>query len=384
MFKNKNNINHQRQALLERHPDLVEYQIGQLNMFPWGEDYHKLARLVNDAWANTYDNQDRFDYGADYLQWVYGSAKDASVCVWGADCKDNPIGLFLGTRRTFHLYGRDMETCIHSALSVHPSVKGKGVAQLLYLTFQQIDIDCLAGFFAWYDITVKVEKPSHKILPVLDKDYYDPWGSFSLGSRVLSAERCFITSHMSASERSVLWALTKVWRQGKICNHNNTEKITESNIEECLQFLNNTTRGIGVGRIYSAQELARYACYHNPIYTFHSIGFLLRKLGNIIGLLIGYPLDVIGRARDRAFFVDMVCFADATTDIDRKAFLLECEEYIRQEFDPFVIMTLDGRLNWRLGYFPVGKRLVCYSLPFGKEFMKKQEWKYSFPPMDHK
>lgn len=72
MIKTAAAIERQKENLLERKPSLRDVQIVPLRESSLAGKTEEIAAFIDLCWADTYGNQDRFNYEAEYLEWVFG------------------------------------------------------------------------------------------------------------------------------------------------------------------------------------------------------------------------------------------------------------------------------------------------------------------------
>jgi len=349
-IKTEKDILKQKKNLLIKHPNLNRFSVKPVReVF---SDFRTIASFVDDSWQDTYQDQERFDYNEDYLNWVFGENgfnSEKSIVV--KDQMGEICGVFMFTPRTINDDGSNIKTGIQTALSISPDAKGLGLAQLIHLESQLRGIADLDSHIYWYDSHVKANPPSHQIFTRLEEDYFVKHGKYPLMVRPLDYSRVVENANLNVFERLGLRVLSGHPKKVPVI-----EFIDSSNIEEVSNYLND------FNRIFSPDELSNYADFIGENTEFTSAGVALRKQGDIKGAAVGYTLDIIGKNQDTAFFLDQFC-----CDSIYKKELLEGIAHLAGSLGAMAILTIEPSVGILEKYAPAGSHLSCYSIPYTKE-----------------
>jgi len=349
-IKTEEDIQRQKEILIEKHPNLKKFSvIPARDAF---SDFKAIASFVDDSWQDSYKEQERFDYNEDYLKWVFGKDgfnSEKSIAV--KDQMGNICGVFMFTPRTLNENGTNIKTGIQTALSISPDAKGLGLAQLLHLESQLQGITDLDSQFYWYDSHVKANPPSHEIFTKLESDHFVKHGQFPLSVKPLDYQRVVENTKLNVFEKLGLRVLS-----GHPTKLPVIEFIDSSNLGEVTSYLN------GFNRIFTPDELSNYADFSGDQTKFTSAGIALRKQEKIKGVAVGYTLDVIGKTKDTAFFLDLLA-----SDPYYKAELLQGIAKVADSLESMAILTIDPNVGLLDKYAPAGSHLSCYSIPYNKK-----------------
>lgn len=377
MIKTAAAIERQKENLLERKPSLRDVQIVPLRESSLAGKTEEIAAFIDLCWADTYGNQDRFNYEAEYLEWVFGDRgfnDDASlIAMLGKDV----MGLILMTPRSLCYEGREYRTGILTALSIHPRIKAHGLARYLFLNSQEYAARSLPCCVQWYHSSIENLFSSHRIHTNQERDYFDHWGDYHLLSRILDFDRADANARLQWYERAGVGLFAGRKSPDRTIT---VAQIDADNVEEVCAAMNEDVAKRGEGRVFTVGELQRYACFQGGRGAFGSAGWFYRNRdGKIAGVAIGYSLETIGKNRDRLFFLDHLLPSPEKT-----RFIRAVEAKAEELFGIYGLVTLDGRLGLREGYLPSRTVLSCYSIPFCEETRKRDSRKRPFPILDHK
>lgn len=377
MIKSPADIERQKDDLLQRKPVLRELQIVPLWESPFAGKTEEIAAFIDLCWADTYGNQDRFNYEADYLEWAFrdgGLNDDASlVALRGKDV----VGINLMTPRTLRYDGREHRTEIFSGLSIHPRIKAEGLGRYLFLNNQACIARRLPCCFQWYHSSMTNLFSSHRLHTSQERNYFDHWGNYHLLSRILDFDRANDNARLRWYEHAGVRLFAGRKNAGGAMP---ITQIASDNVEEVCATLNDDVTRRGEGRVFNIEELQRYACFRAKHGSFGSAGWFYRdRMGKIAGVAIGYSLETIGKNRDRLFFLDHLLPGS-----EKSRFIRVVETKAEEQFGVYGLVTLDGRLGLREGYLPSRTVLSCYCIPFCEEIRKKDRRKRPFPILDHK
>jgi len=335
--------------------------------------WEELARYVEYSWADTYQDQSRFCYSPGYLAWLFGTdglGWDLSIAAKGGD---EVVGVLLTAPRRIVTPHGLLDTGIATQLSVHPHRKGAGIGKLLHLSNQREATRRLAGTFCWLDPAVATPASSYRILSRLEGEHLEHWGTYRLRLRVIDPARVAATVSLRFCERPVV-SLVRA-RLGRAVP---LELIGAGNVEEATEFLNST--GPDVRRVFSPEELMRYAATQDDQRGFHTGGVVVRQCGRIEGVAAAYPTELAGHEGNPLVFVDWV----ALTEDARPARLARAlEAMAREQFDACALVTLDPRLGLGCGYLPTRRVIGCYCTPFREELVTPSQAAHP-PPIDEK
>jgi hypothetical protein len=377
VIKTPADIERQKEDLLRRKPVLRNLRIVPLRESPLAGKTEDIAAFIDECWADTYGNQDRFNYETDYLEWVFGDGgldSDASLV---ALREKEVVGLGLATPRTLRYDGREHKTLIFTALSIHPRIKAEGLGRYLFLNCQEIAARRLPCFIVWYHSSIANPFSSHQVHTIQERDYFDHWGDYHLLSRILDYNRANDNARLRWYEQVGLRLFSGRKSPGGAMP---VTQIATDNVEEVCAALNDDVARQGEGRVFTVEELQRYACFRGRRGSFGSAGWFYRDLmGRIAGVAIGYSLETIGKNRDRLFFLDHFFPGP-----EKSSFIRAVEAKVDEQFGVYGLVTLDGRLGIREGYLPSLTILSCYSISFCEEIRKRDSRNRPFPIIDHK
>jgi hypothetical protein len=339
--------------------------------------FKELSDFISVSWSDTYSNRDRFNYSSEYLEWVFSLNSGGLFSVIASDEK-GLAGVFLHTPRKVFYRGNQISTGIQSALSVRPDLKGKGLAKLLHLSAQEKCCSFTDSLFLWYDSTVKKNNTSHNIFQRFDGNYMDFWGKFVLKAKLANKERVFDTLRLSRFEKILMTLLSSKSKSGDTST--SVTNLTESDIDECSEFINTISKE-KYGRVFEPAELKRYALYKKN--NFYPLAGMLKQNGQMRGIAIGYPIQVVGeRKKDTVFFMDSIYLRPDTVYSERMSFLRGFEKLAVDHFNPMAFVGIDPNLRFTEGYLPTSDSLSLYSLPFEKKASKEDSKKICI--LDHK
>jgi hypothetical protein len=381
MLKTSDHLNRQKEFLLQKHPDLSGVEIRQAKaVLP---STAGLADLIDRCWAHTYGQQERFLYNPDYLQWVFGVNGLPSPVSLTAVENGEIVGIFLFTPRNLLYKGQRFNTGICSGLSIRPDRSGRGVSQYLYNQVQLAGQAFLDGLFFWYHSSIENRFSSHAVLNRFDTGFTDSWGHYHLNSRVFDYGRGVANTRLRAYEKLGLTVFSGM--PGKPIRgpgwQNALEPVGLNQVEEAVQVLNHDSQTHGEGRWFTEDEFRHYALFTGKSTDFESCGYIYRKSGKLVGLAIGYVVDIMGKTVDRVFFLDCLYLEPGT---DKSAFIRLLEHSVYERFRVYGMVTLDRRLTFLNGYLPTRTVLSLYSVAFTERLVKKDADKRLMPILDHK
>jgi GNAT superfamily N-acetyltransferase len=89
----------------------------------------RLARVVIEAWKYDYRDRAIFKFDSDYVDWL--TPAGAHFLVVATDEQDEPVGCELAIDRQLRIGGELLRVSYVTLLTVHPALRGRGVAQRL-------------------------------------------------------------------------------------------------------------------------------------------------------------------------------------------------------------------------------------------------------------
>jgi hypothetical protein len=377
MIKTIDDIKRQKDFLLTQKKGLRDIKIMPLRESSLAGKVDEIADFIDMCWAETYGEQDRFNYNQDYLKWVFGNGGFNSDTSLVAQKSDKVTGLILTAPFKFLYNNLEFDTSIVTALSINPAIKSNGLGRLIYLNVQENSINSLSGIFNWYHSSIQNKFSSHNIHTSQEKNHFDFWGHYHLMSRVFDFQRANECDRLKWYEKLGMIPFSGI---KKVSNKEEIEEIDEKNLEEVCDCVNQNTRKNNEGRLFTYDEFKNYAAFTGDKTGFRSKGFVHRNnQGKIDAIGIGYVIETIGKKRDNLFFLDYLLL-----DTDKKRFIVPFEEAISNNYNVYGLVTLDSRLGLRDGYLPSRTVLSCYSIPFSQDFTKKDNLKRAYPIIEHK
>jgi hypothetical protein len=377
VIKTPADIERQKEDLLRRKPVLRDLRIVPLRESPMAGKTEDIAAFIDLCWADTYGNQDRFNYEADYLEWVFGDGGVDNDTSLAAMRGEDVMGIILGTPRKLLYCEKIHDTTICTGLSIHPLIKSEGLGRYIFLNVQEEAIRNLPCMFQWYHSSIANRFSSHQLHKVLEKDFFDHWYDYHLLSRIFDFNRVKNNARMYWYEQLGLWPFSGRKAPDEAMR---IAEITAGTVDEVRHALNDEAKRQGAGRLFTSEELCRYACFQGTHGTFRSAGWFHRdRQGKIDSVAIGYPLETIGKNRDHVFFLDHLLPGP-----EKSSFIRSVEVQVYERFGVYGMITLDGRLGLREGYLPSRTILSCYSISFCEEIRKRDSRNRPFPIIDHK
>lgn len=360
--------------LLNARQELREVEVGPIrNLWP-NATWDELARYVESSWADTYGEQSRFLYSAGYLSWLFGPEGLASDMSVAAKVGHEVAGVLLYAKRRVLGPTGPVDTGIATQLSVLSHHKGMGLVKLLHLCSQREAAGRLAGTFCWLDPAVATPASSYRIFPRLEGEHLEHWGTYRLRLRVMDPRRVADAVSLRWYERPAVFAL-----RPRRAGAGPPELVDGGNADEVTEFLNAT--GPAVRRLFSPEELLRYAATTDEAHGFRTCGVVLRGSGQMAGVAVAYPTELAGHERESLLFVDWLALKQGYGAARIAAAL---ESLAREPYDACALVTLDPRLNIARGYLPTRRAIGCYCTPLRPELARTDVAQAALPPIDEK
>ncbi len=379
-MKTTNDILGQKQMLFDKNQYLIDVQVNRVadifageNMLPLLEEY------IEESWANTYGDLERFVYNQDFLRWAFGYQGLDSKSSVAMRKNHQTIAVILHTPRTLLYQGLEVRCGIHTCMSVHPGNTTNGLAKYLMIAFQQACMeDDYDGTFFWLHSSLPKPVTSYRVLSAFEGKLMDNWGDYNVKIRILNPERVTAFSHLKTHEIKIARLLSKYKAGTPGIEY---EVINAANCEEALNFVNNYARDQGEGRLFDPDEFRQYAMYDNNNPDFAVLGVVKRVQGQIKAVMIGYFIYMVGKGRDSIFFIDQLCI---DKQVDFNDFIKNIELIIIEQFNPSSLMCMDQRLGVAQRYLPSGSILACRAIAFKPSLIKKDKKKRAIPIIDMK
>lgn len=372
-------IQEKLEALKQRYPSLSDFQVKPYHSVQARFGIDEVAIFIDRSWAETYRSHERFDYHADYLNWVFGGEGLASEISTAVCMNGEVVAVFFFTPRIVSLFGKTLSSGIISGLSVKPEYKKGGVAKFIHLNVLKMASVETESLSIWFDKTVKTSKRSHDIITGLHGREIGRFGAFPLNARFFDSRRAIANAKLNPFEKAGVIFFSA---HPKYISNTNIEIVDENNVEEATTFNNKKCRERGYGRLFSPPEMYNYACFEGSRTKFSPIGLIHRKRGGgILGLIVGYPLNIIGKTVDTAFFLDYMCL---DKEYEQKGFMTGVETAIHEKYKCFAILTVDQRFSITRRYLPTGTVLAHYNLDFTADLNHLAGEKRKVPILDHK
>jgi len=161
MIKTEADLSEQLQKLRSKHPALNKLTVKTAADYPADHpvnNYEWLAAFIDKCWQATYNvpnrpPKSRFIYTPNYLEWLLDTSLiDKRLTTIISDKNEEILGIVYGIDKTLKLNGVNFKIAIHSGISVLPEHLKKGIAQLLYLSYQVFIMNSgYDGAMFWFD-----------------------------------------------------------------------------------------------------------------------------------------------------------------------------------------------------------------------------------------
>lgn len=353
-----------KEQLLARNPKLHGIEVKPLTDVYPRHKFKEMAEFIHRSWEYTYGPCCHLDYNDDYLRWAFNENDLATGLAIALDGEVK--GLIICTHRDILHLGDSHRSIIATMKSIDPSFTRNGLGTLIEVElFMRVGVN-FDSLMAWFHSSDNLRIKTLSF----NKIFKDPsktemfWGRFPFKGHVLDAARVEGVNRLGWYEKMILPLVSGL---GPCGTKTGMEKICEGNLEEACSFINTRTREWGSGRLFTPDELRRYAIFRGEESSFASLGVVYRKGGSISAVLVGYNIDTVEKRRDNVFFLDYACLRK---DVDINSCIRPFEAMVRDTFNPMAITTIDARLGVRQKYMPLKDVVSLYVMPFKKTIRK--------------
>lgn len=365
MIRTRDYLHRQTEALLRTHSDLGELRVVTVQEAGW--DHQQTSDFVESCWRDYYGAEEaRVVFSPEFLEWQLPELR--GMCA--LDRGGRPAGCLITFPRSYRMNGRtDVERfTLGSCLSVLPDLRGRGIAQLLVLAVQELDLDSGSSFSCCYIDRRKDGSGSS----------YRMWGT--------SRSRAYSLSRISLLAKAFDWRKAREYgrlnsvaaavvrgaqrlfpsRQGRAFpDGRRVQEGGREHLPAVRDLLAAADQPLPVRRVYGNEELTRMIAFRKN--AFRALSYvLLDGEGRADGFFCGYRLPV--GAHDWACFADGIVFRPGLPAPVKRAFLSECEGRLRDREGCVGITLLSTAAPENLlqyGYVPYDSQILGMDLYVG-------------------
>jgi hypothetical protein len=358
----------QKDALFRKHPDLREFRIITIKEAGW--DHRMASDFIESCWQSYYrPEESRTVFSPEFLEWQ--SPELDGICVLGSD-RSKVAGCLLIFPR---FYRRQNGTVARSftfgsCLSILPELRGRGIAQLIVLAVQELDLENSRSFSCCYFDqrknglgssfqlwgTRRSRASSLMQIPLLAKSF--DWRKAREYGQLNLLETVVIRGAQMLFPSRRVQSFSKGYR---------FEVGVQIHRPAVLDLLDAADRGLPVRRVYADEELSRMIAFGKN--GFHALSYLLLdRNGCAHAFLYGYRFPL--GTRDHAFVADGIVFRPGLFCRLRRSFLSECEGRLRDEagcVGVTLLSTASRESFLKYGYVPFDSQILGVDLYAGAD-----------------
>ncbi|MHB8772600.1 MAG: GNAT family protein [Syntrophales bacterium] len=326
MIRTREYLLRQKETLLRAHPDLREIRVVTVQEAGW--DHRQASAFIESCWRDYYRAEEsRVVFSPEFLEWQLPELH--GICALDRDGR--PAGCLVAFPRSYRMQGRDgvERFTLGSCLSILPNLRGRGIAQLMVLAVQELDMENGRSFSCCYiDRRKSGSGSSYRIWGTPRSRAYS-LSRISLLAKAFDWRKARTYGRLNFLATAVVRGAQKLFpsRRGRAFpNGLRVHAGSGEHLPAVRELLDAADRSLPARRVYGDAELTRMIVFRKN--TFHALSYvLLDEQGRADGFLFGYRLPV--GERDSAYFADGVVFRPGLPYRLRRSFLSECEGRLR-------------------------------------------------------
>ena len=127
-------LKRRKEALLRKHPELADVRVLPLRETTWS--YRQLSAFIERCFVHGYGNESRIRFTPEFLEW--NMPVPSGVCL--LDDGDRWLGCALSFSSSYKRDDETKEYVISTAASTIPEMRGRGLVQLLNVSYNESDV----------------------------------------------------------------------------------------------------------------------------------------------------------------------------------------------------------------------------------------------------
>jgi hypothetical protein len=370
VIRTREYLHSQKEALFRKHPDLKEFRIVTVREAGW--DYGRASDFIETCWRDYYGaDESRVVFSPEFLEWQLPELD--GICVLDRDGRQ--VGCLLVFPRSYQNAGAGVERfTFGSCLSILPDVRGRGIAQLMVLAVQELDLENGRSFSCCYIDRRKNGSGSS----------YRLWGTrrsrayahipIPLLAKAFDWRKSQKYGQLNPLAAAVLRGAQKLFPSRLGCVFPDGRRVREGaavHLAAVRELFDAADRSLSVRRVYGDEEVVRMIAFRKG--AFHALShLLLDEKGRADGFLCGYKFPL--GERDYACFVDGIVFRPGLPYRLKRSFLSECEGRLRDREGCVGVTLLSTASRENLlqyGYVPFDSQILLMDLYAGTDLSSR-------------
>jgi hypothetical protein len=284
MIRTLEDLNRQKEALFQKHPELHQYKCCRISEI--GISLDELKGFIWECWQTDYQ-QGATIVSEPFIEWIIGDGclhELSSLAILNEH--EEVLGVVLGIKREYEWYGTRFPSVLNTGFSVDPQYRGQGICQYLRLSY--LDANLRQGYpltVGWFDSRHNQPGTAHYLYAKKNEAIH---ADIPFYGKTLDYNMAVRQGQLSTLQKIYLRLSTFIFpliKKNSLGKHY-VEECRECDLQRYLTLLGSSVQQAPLKRVFSERELSRQLFYKQG--ELETISYCIKQNEKVLGLIYGY------------------------------------------------------------------------------------------------